>query len=327
MTVRSIYNYANYLFGGSEDTKVEEITDDKFYDTLKKTIQLQQSTKDIYFKKLSVLQDEMFDTHKSLFWIMTHPSDVETALLEYKEKKELSDRTMSQIIAIIISLFIHNSEMIEKHNENFKEYGRIKERMSSKTEEKVLSNKPHDKQERAFIPYEKLIKIKDSLPKGSKSRLLFSMYLLIPPVRANYGDVKIYDHDHKNKDDNYIVLDNNPKIVLNKYKTSKTYDTIEISIPNDLLKEINDSLELNKREYLFTLEDGKPFTKKNTFSVYANRILKKETKNNDFCLTIFRHVYLSRKDIDLSNKTLGERKKISNVMGHSLDTQSRYVWK
>jgi hypothetical protein len=218
--------------------------------------------------------------------------------------------------------------MIEQHNNFFKEFKEMKSRLSLNFENQILSNTPNEKQQKAYISYETLLDIKNSLQKGSQKRLLFSMYLLIPPVRANYGNMKIYKKNPHDDEDNYIILSSDkPKIVLNKFKTNGTYGRISIPIPMDLMSEILDSLEKNPRDYLFTLKNGKPFEKKNVFSVMANKILKKETGNKDFNLTMFRHIYLSRPDLDLTNKTLKERKKISDIMGHSANMQERYIWK
>ena len=118
-------NYLLTYFGGQNKKDVEEVkevSDETFYQTIENTKQLQASTKKIYFNRLNIIQNEMFESFRSLFWIMTHPSEFEEALLDYSTKTNLADRSVAQYVAIVISLLIHNSEMIENYNSEFKEF-------------------------------------------------------------------------------------------------------------------------------------------------------------------------------------------------------------
>ena len=56
----------------------------------------------------------------------------------------------------------------------------------------ALQNKAaNPRQQLGWVPYLDLLKIKNGLPKGSRIRMLFSCYLLIPPARCDWAQVKI----------------------------------------------------------------------------------------------------------------------------------------
>ena len=57
---------------------------------------------------------------------------------------------------------------------------------------KYQSNKPNDRQEKAYVSFDDVEKIRNKLKKGSMSRLLLSMYTMIPPVRSDYDKIAIY---------------------------------------------------------------------------------------------------------------------------------------
>ena len=58
---------------------------------------------------------------------------------------------------------------------------------------------------------------------------------------------------------------------------------------------------------------------------WANRVLK-DLFNKDFTLTMLRHIYITRRDLKLEEKSGTEREKIAKMMGHSVEQQGRYLW-
>ena len=48
--------------------------------------------------------------------------------------------------------------------------------------------------------------------------------------------------------------------------------------------------------------------------------------NDNFNLTTFRHIYITRRDLKLEEKSGLERDEIAKIMGHSIATQQNYLW-
>lgn len=312
-----------------KDISNYKLTDNDIFDYIEKTITYTQTTKNIYLHRLSIIKGEFFGGHKTLSWVLEHPKEFEEALVAYGKKHNLKSSSMAQYVAIMISIITRNPLIQEVIPNVLSDWKDIKSRINQKTEEHYLSNQPNEKQKKAFIPYHELLKIKDSLPIGSTARLLISLYCYIPPNRNNYWAMKIVKSEPTDTKFNYLVMIKNkdPYILLNHFKTSKIYRQIRLEVPHELEQEIKGSLSLTPREYLFVGRNGQPYRNSHSFDEYANRQLKLALKKPDFNLTMFRHIYISRPDLNLDRKTLRQKTQLAEQMGHTVSTQQKYQWK
>tara|TARA_E500000178_G_C16998433_1_gene744410 strand:- start:297 stop:1325 length:1029 start_codon:yes stop_codon:yes gene_type:complete len=304
---------------------------------------LNENSKETYLKRLNTIQYDIWKNCKSvnhkvgkgqcLFYIIKNPEAFMEKLDEYVnktqgrlEKDKLSIHAKDSYVSAIGAIFRHTPGMIQKQHVLYQKWLDIHKEVREPISKKYKSNKPTVRQEKAYMPFEELEKLRDSFEKGSDIRLLISLYTMIPPVRSDYYKVKIYKDDKLIPDDdtNFIVLNSKPYIGLRKYKTSKTYNTIKINIPTNLEKEIKYSLNKKPREYLFIQKNGKPY-KSNSFNKQMNRLLK-DNINGNFSLTAFRHIYITRRDLKLEEKSGLERDEVAKIMGHSIATQQNYLW-
>lgn len=321
--------------------------DNYYLDGIKNTKYLKDITKNTYLKNIDKIQNDIWinckskdkncnDKDNSLHNIIYNPTCYREKLQQYGDKtcgvlsNKLSDHTLNGLIAPMISIFMHNQDLKEAEPELFQKWKEEFRIIKDPIDKRYLSNAPNDRQKRAYVSYEEVVKIRDKLEEGSFEKLLLYMYTAIPPVRSDYHNTKIYSKKPVSDDlsmVNYIVMAKKPYIVLNKYKTAKTYKTIIIEIPDDLKKEIEISLEKYPREYLFVSKRSfLAFDKENTFNKWANRTLKSVIKNDGFNLTTLRHIYISRRDLKLEDKTGLQQELIASKMGHSIGMQKNYMW-
>jgi hypothetical protein len=305
---------------------------------------LNDNTKTLYLSKLNVIQNDIWNNCKSktkvgkgkcLHYIINHPEAFTEKMEEYVnktqgriDKNKLSVHSKDSYVSVICALFRHSPGMIQKYTDLYKKWMDIHNNIRAPINAKYQSNMPNKRQENGYVPFDEVIKKRNSLDIGSNERLLLAMYTMIPPVRSDYDKVSIYYHDKSvnNDNENYLVMGNAPYIVLNKYKTSKTYKDNKIVLPKELIKEIKESLKKNKREYLFvSSRNNKPYEKSNSFNKWANRVLK-NLFNKDFSLKLLRNIYITRRDLKLEEKSGLERNKIAKIMGHSVSTQQNYLW-
>jgi len=110
--------------------------------------------------------------------------------------------------------------------------------------------------------------------------------------------------------------------------TDKKYGRIEIEIPKELYEEIKLSIKINPRKYLFVSSgNNKPYKEGKTFNSWANKTLKKVLGKKNFTLSMFRHIYISRRDLKLEEKSGLEQDKLAKIMGHNInDQQKKYSW-
>jgi integrase len=189
-------------------------------------------------------------------------------------------------------------------------------------------NTPTELQKEKVIPFEDLMKIRETLEEGSVERLLLSFYTLIEPIRADYFATEIVSASEEPTADNYIVLGTKPsttKLVVKDFKTKQKYEKIENTLSPELYRELKVSLEKTPRRYLFTTpEDAtKPFATRKLFSNWACRTLTRILKQ-PMTLTVLRHIYITNKI--QSNTSATELREIAQKMGHSRDIQRIYEW-
>lgn len=235
-------------------------------------------------------------------------------------------KTRRNMVSVILSLFKYNKSLRDKESDAYEEWGEIYKNIDNNYTEEVKQNKATDKQQAGMIQYSEIKDKMKSLPEGSKDRLLLAMYGLIDPMRADYGDIKIYWNREpmsvKNKE-NYMVLREGSApshIILNNYKTAKSYGRFEKELPKELEKEVITSMISKPRTYLFEDREGKPYTEK-MFSNWANRTFKK-VFGKPTTISIIRHSRIN--SIDMNTTTIAEKEAIAKGMGHSTNLQDQY---
>lgn len=311
----------------SED---HSFSDDFFISFIENSRLLKSSTKIIYLNKIDIMTNKFFGQKVSIWWIMNHPKEFREALVKYvatlhpRIYTTITPHTVSLYIRIVLCLFAHHREVEEQIPELYYEWKQMKTDMTTQLEDHYLSGKPTIRQQEAMMSWDDIVKMRDQLPDGSIEKLIISMYTMIPPQRCDYRDVRIYNDHPLITIHNYIVL-KNKKLFINEFKTSRFHQPIEIDLPEPLMKQLNMSLEQNPRDYLFVTRSGIPFARQNTFNTWINGIVKRVTNKPYFTLTMFRHLYVSRSEVE--NMSIPERRKLANNMGHSTNTNLQYELK
>ena len=73
------------------------------------------------------------------------------------------------------------------------------------------------------------------------------------------------------------------------------------------------SLNKNPRNFLFTSPRNNEPYKSNTFNRWVNRTLKKLTGKENISINTLRHIYVTRRDLKLEEKSGLERNKIAKI--------------
>jgi hypothetical protein len=185
------------------------------------------------------------------------------------------------------------------------------------------SNEPTEKQKDMVVPFDDLIKALEKLKKGSPEHLLLAFYTKVPPVRAEYFEMKlIFEDDKIPEEGNYIIMKEG-KLVIHDFKANRTCPTIETIISDEVMGWVRESLMKKSRKYLFvTPNENKPYGR-TQFSNWACRTLK-YIFNKPMNLTVLRHIYITHM---IAIKTpVSELKQLAKNMGHSRTAQRMYDW-
>ena len=205
--------------------------------------------------------------------------------------------------------------------------------IKKKTEQLDSENKLTDKEKLNFLTWDKILELEDTIKTTEinpvENLVIFYLYTQLPPRRLEYASLIIAIENQFNDDGktNYVVLDPKlkifKKIILNSYKTSKTYGKYEI---DNVSKKLSDAVaSLIKEqgykagEHLFMNGKGKAY--QGSFSGRLKDVFM-QSVNKPITLNILRHSFVSyhiRGNISNKKKT-----EYAMQMGHSLETQDLY---
>ena len=261
-------------------------------------------------------------------------------VLKHIDEMKGTDNTKKNKLSSIISFLLASKvskDIIDKYSNKIASYSdnieKVKSQMkwSEKEEKNVLSVNDIE-------TYISLLKSKlPNEPKTYKDFLEWMYYLVSAfhinfPLRNDLGNAEIYSTSEfkkiePNKDTNYLIINSKDltiKVILNKYKTKKTYGEIDFMITDKEL--VSDFVKYykfvkpymiayNNGDYnhsLFFDRDFKKFSS-NEFSRFFERALDGTGKH--LTTTMIRKIVVS------SLYDIGKMKKLAYVMGHSLQMQ------
>lgn len=280
---------------------------------------------------------KMFDTDNYDF--LKKPKDVMDKL---SDLHYLSQRNI--LNAVIVLLMALNDD--KKYDELLEEYGKLRDELNNKYNDEQKSGVISDKQSKNFATTEEVFnminemadelkplkkKSNDNITKKEKQLLqayvLFNIYARMPFRNDVAGMMSINQaaykklSDEEKKENNYLVVPSkgNLYFVLNKYKTSKKYEELDLKIEDkDLRKILRYYLKVNGMGVLFKTSTDKPLTR-----IELSKVLLKYSKkymNKSISTTLLRKIYLSSKYGDMKEELEKDNKVMAHSMQVALDT-------
>ncbi len=222
-----------------------------------------------------------------------------------------------------------NMSVIDKYKSKMDKYSDI-------SYENDMKNLKNEKEQRKWLDWEDVIKVREKLlsyihdENTYQNYLIVSLYTYLPPLRADYADMKIIRNNPRSahgKEDNYLYFNksDDSELILNTYKTAKHYGTLRIKIPRDLYEilyvwfsEYNTDMK-----YLLINKKGQPYNKddlsKKVQRIFDSVIGKKVT------ISSLRHSYITHFFESTGGKiSLKKKEIIARIMGHSIGRQNLY---
>lgn len=186
----------------------------------------------------------------------------------------------------------------------------------AKQNEKDKQQKLSAKQEAKYIPYDKLVAIQKGLKdvKGKeRDYLVASLYILQMPLRADFGDMRVFKAYSKKRTGNEFIFKKKPEIVMREYKASKTYGEVRIPVSLAMLDVIKGYFEFLGHTPKYILGD-EPMTA----SAFAGLV----EKVFGVGVSLIRHAFITH--IFPSLKTIAQKQVVADRMLHSRNLQEKY---
>ena len=244
-----------------------------------------------------------------------------------KLKEHYADSSLSSIITSLMKILYSYG-----NDEKAKEYLAIKKKIPVKE-----ANSKSEKQKQNWISKEEVFKflneLKDTV-KEKPSFINYRQYLILlihtkTPLRNDLAGILMVNKESqtKDKDKNYYIKSTGT-LILNKYKTSKTYGQKKIPFSKEVQEVIKDFHNKFKgHKYLLPNENGGELTP-SAISKLMIRLFKKKYKKN-IGTTMLRHILLDNEDnknfIKAKKEFIKNNMEISDTMGHDITTHANYV--
>ena len=277
---------------------------------------LSDITKKTYLDRLRYLLQH---TEADLYTIMTNSEKY----IEWIKNHSASLQTQKSYISAILAVFKHTPQFKDKEKVHYYKWYFEFKKVHTIIDNRYKQNEPSVRQKAAFVPYADIVAKRDTLVKGSKERLLLSLYTYLPPLRSDFNKVYIYTAPlEKYEEVNYVLLfeKDNSFLVLNEFKTKKNNDKYEKKLPEDLVAELKASLEKHPRDWVFVDRSGQPYNS-GSFTKWANRTLKSLFKKA-LTISLIRHSFIN--NLDFNKLTVQAKEDIAKDMTHHISTQDRY---
>ena len=283
-------------------------------------------TRDNYISRMRGLQAHI---DKPLLEILENPNIYYPQI----QRAYPSLTTRKNVLTVFLAMFREDEELA-KQKEAGDRWKKLHDDLARLQGAKVKRSEPEQKQLDNYTSFEEIeVKYQEQKKRASHDTLRHSMqYLLLSivvhlrPKRADLGAVEIYrEEDPRITDRNYVVLreTGSSYLVMNLYKTSKYYQTVEEDLPEGLVRDINTSVGRWPRKYLFTKEDGTPMSN-NTYSVFVKNTFE-VLFGRGTGVSLLRHIYITEK-LDFDDMTLEEQENEAKLMLHTSGLQRQYKW-
>ena len=285
-------------------------------------------TKTNYISRLRNLQSKLKD--KTLYEILSNPD----VYYEQIRANYESLTSRKNLLTTILVVFREVKLLAETFPEAHPRWKKLHDDLGKLQESKIRRSEPEDKQVEKYTSFEEIETKYDEMKKRgphaslreSMQFLLLSVVVHLRPKRADLGNIHIYkEKDPRVTDSNYIVFreKGNSYLVMNMYKTSKYYQTVEEDLPEGLVNDIKASISRWPRDLLFQKEDGTGMSN-NTYSVFVKKTFE-HLFGRATGVSLLRHIYITEK-LDFDNMTLEEQNQEAKLMLHTAGLQRAYKW-
>lgn len=241
---------------------------------------------------------------------------------DYVKEKELGESFEKMNLSAI-------KWYLSKENKDFPDaYQKRIDELYNRQNDRDLDQNLSEKLKEKFVPYDKLAEVqkeleekKDKTDKQWLDYVITSLYTLNPPIRNNYGDMKVFKRrDTRRKGNELIWRNKNPIIVMRDYKNAGTNGAVELPISKPLQKVIGEWF--NHLKVLPSHVLGAKYSDSQATKLIAGAFGKGKFVGIDN----LRHAFIQHHLPDIATDTRA-RKNLADRMLHSVERQQAYFSK
>jgi len=242
------------------------------------------------------------------------------AVLNWFAEKKLGGSAMKTYLSAIKNYFKGQEKKFPPAYQD--EINRLYSHQNERDKEQKLT----PKQEQNFATYPELREAQRRLAdmEGKTQQqwihyVLASLYTLNAPVRADYGDMKVFGRrDARRTTGNELIWSGKPTFIFREYKTSKKYGTVEIPVSKELRAVLTEWFAHlgSTPKYLL----GSAISPNHLSTQLTNAFI---STGKSVAVNLLRHAYIQYHLPSIATHTI-KREDLARRMLHSTDRQQAY---
>ena len=228
---------------------------------------------------------------------------------------------------VYLSAIKYELGKLNKPNYFPRQYQQEIDRLYGRQNEKDKGQELSEKQTSNFVPYDELLAVQhrlaakeDKTDRDWKNLLVASLYTLNPPVRADYGSVRVFMKRRQGRTGNELIWGqkDGAYFVMREYKTKASHGNVEIRVSPELHAVIDAWFAHVGKIPKFLL--GRAITSNDLLGEIqdAFRSTKKVIGVN-----LLRHAYIT--NFLKQPRSIKEKDTLADMMLHSRDRQEKYA--
>ena len=165
--------------------------------------------------------------------------------------------TQKNVVTAVLAALRRMPAMKKQHRQALAIWLRASKELEAQQQARLKANEPSARQKRGYVDFRDVIRVRTSLAKGSRQRLLLAFYTMIPPQRCDLHWVALLqcpasaatisqDDVDTVKEHNFLCLPANRKkpaiLVLREFKTANSAGIWRRTLPMNLTQELWTSL-------------------------------------------------------------------------------------
>jgi hypothetical protein len=238
---------------------------------------------------------------------------------DYVEEKGLGESAEKQHLSAIKWYLIKENIAVPD------EYQRRIDELYGRQNDQDLKQELKPKLLERFVSYDKLMeaqkKLADNKEKTEKQwvdYVVSSLYTLNPPIRNDFGDMKVFKRRDTRRKGNELIWNKSPVIIMREYKTNGSHGAVELPVSKPLQKVIAEWFS-----HLGVLPSYVLGTKYNDTASLKLIASAFGTTRKFVGIDNLRHAYIQHHLPEIATNT-EKRRNLADRMLHSVATQQNY---
>ena len=158
-------------------------------------------------------------------------------ILPWIKKQYPEVATQKNMVTAVLAALRRMPAMKQQHRQALAIWLQASKELEAQQQARLKGNEPSARQQRGYIDFKEVIKVRTTLAKGSRQRLLLAFYTIIPPLRCDLNRVALLqcpasaatispDEVDAVRENNFLCLPADRKkpaiLVLREFKTANS---------------------------------------------------------------------------------------------------------